>query len=456
MRLALLVTVLLGWLLASVAAQSDSDWRVVVHDFNNQTLYEITPENVTQIQLPIAVRSAAASVDGRYLAAISDTYEVVVADLEADSCCFSFIAPFAQPMEFGVGAVSPDGTQVALYVVREFSQEQPFYGEIFIVEVASGTILAQQSVEDVTETGIYPLFGYWTAEGIELAGSCFACDGIVEGRYRLWDPQVGEVRESNGGLIMTGDYLDLTGEQVFAVRDERFPLEMEMMFGPFNTIYYADATDNPAQMVYVEPGNTNLGFPRWVADGRAVLLSEFQSQESTLIFRDGSSQVIPYASETNVVAATPNGWVTFSPPTGAVFAYEVTNAQQVAVTPLGEVLNVSFLSVVYHPPQGASAPTGFLAASVDIPEALICDGFLPLRLTVNQPGRVTPGAANNLRAEPTTQSELVGQIPGGETFFVLGGPVCTPGMAWWQVEYNGMIGWTGEGQGNTYWTEPVN
>jgi hypothetical protein len=29
------------------------------------------------------------------------------------------------------------------------------------------------------------------------------------------------------------------------------------------------------------------------------------------------------------------------------------------------------------------------------------------------------------------------------------------GLTWWQVDYNDTVGWTAEGQGNTYWLEPT-
>ncbi|GEM_PF-3266489 len=89
-------------------------------------------------------------------------------------------------------------------------------------------------------------------------------------------------------------------------------------------------------------------------------------------------------------------------------------------------------------------------------QAVTCPGFLPSRLRVGGMGRMTPGLPNNLRSQPSTNSPLIGQIPGGATFRVLAGPLCDPaGIAWWQVDFNGLIGWTGEGQGNAYWVEPV-
>jgi LysM repeat protein len=79
------------------------------------------------------------------------------------------------------------------------------------------------------------------------------------------------------------------------------------------------------------------------------------------------------------------------------------------------------------------------------------------RLQAGRTGRVTPGEPNTLRSLPGTGSTsvVVGQIPGGGLFRVIQGPQCVEGLYWWQVTYNGVTGWTGEGQGSTYWTEPL-
>lgn len=82
------------------------------------------------------------------------------------------------------------------------------------------------------------------------------------------------------------------------------------------------------------------------------------------------------------------------------------------------------------------------------------------RLSVGGQGRVTPGLPNVIRSAPGTQSTgansvVIGQIPGGGVFSVLGGPECgTDRRWWWLVNYNGVVGWTGEGEGSTYWVEP--
>jgi len=70
-------------------------------------------------------------------------------------------------------------------------------------------------------------------------------------------------------------------------------------------------------------------------------------------------------------------------------------------------------------------------------------------------GQVTPGSPNTLRVSPSSSAAAVGQIPGGGVFAVLSGPQCgVEGWTYWRVNYNGMVGWTAEGQGGTYWLQP--
>lgn len=82
----------------------------------------------------------------------------------------------------------------------------------------------------------------------------------------------------------------------------------------------------------------------------------------------------------------------------------------------------------------------------------------PGRLYVNGGGRVTtfPNLPNRLRSHPSFSGVVIGHIPAGGYFYVVGGPECTSGLRWWQVSYNGMIGWTAEGDGYlNYYLEPA-
>lgn len=85
------------------------------------------------------------------------------------------------------------------------------------------------------------------------------------------------------------------------------------------------------------------------------------------------------------------------------------------------------------------------------------------RLAAGMVAQVTPGLPNVVRTHPgthqsgATYSKVIGEIPGGAQFAVNDGPVCGPdGRYWWRVDYRGLVGWTAEGEGSTYWLEPVN
>ncbi|MBL8164372.1 MAG: SH3 domain-containing protein [Anaerolineae bacterium] len=84
-----------------------------------------------------------------------------------------------------------------------------------------------------------------------------------------------------------------------------------------------------------------------------------------------------------------------------------------------------------------------------------CEGsVLPFRLMVALSGLVLGDTPNNIRSQPNTAAERIGQIPAGERFTVLDGPVCAETVAWWYVSHNGIEGWTAEGAGGEYWLSP--
>ena len=81
---------------------------------------------------------------------------------------------------------------------------------------------------------------------------------------------------------------------------------------------------------------------------------------------------------------------------------------------------------------------------------------LPARLTAGHYGRVTtyPNLPNRLRTAPNFGGAVIGQIPAGAYFYIHSGPSCADGVNWWQVSYNGVTGWTAEGQHGVYWLAP--
>jgi len=61
-----------------------------------------------------------------------------------------------------------------------------------------------------------------------------------------------------------------------------------------------------------------------------------------------------------------------------------------------------------------------------------------------------------MRAGAGTNFAEVGRIPPGGEFLVLEGPECNQNFAWFRVDYDGLIGWTAEGEAVRYWLEVIN
>lgn len=90
------------------------------------------------------------------------------------------------------------------------------------------------------------------------------------------------------------------------------------------------------------------------------------------------------------------------------------------------------------------------------PTPITCTGAQVSRLYPGIPARVVPfGGANRMRSEPSINGEVVGSIPPGSSFEVLDGPECANGFAWFEVEFQGVVGWTAEGDSEDYWLEPL-
>jgi hypothetical protein len=119
----------------------------------------------------------------------------------------------------------------------------------------------------------------------------------------------------------------------------------------------------------------------------------------------------------------------------------------------------------YHCQQGPDNPYNIPPADATPPADQAnpsCPTSPPLRLQIGGQGRVTPGAPDNLREAADGSSPVLAVLKAGETFTVIEGPVCDPviGVTWWEIRYqtpagNTLIGWIAEGQGKTYFVEPV-
>lgn len=98
-------------------------------------------------------------------------------------------------------------------------------------------------------------------------------------------------------------------------------------------------------------------------------------------------------------------------------------------------------------------PSSTAQPNIVTPESCV----LPPRLEIGTIAAVTPGEPNWIHRQPARSTEKIGEIPGGEQVTVLDGPRCdlSTRMNYWQVDYNGLIGWTSEGSDGDYWLQPI-
>lgn len=104
--------------------------------------------------------------------------------------------------------------------------------------------------------------------------------------------------------------------------------------------------------------------------------------------------------------------------------------------------------------------TSTLPAPPTTPAIVQCPGAPISRMIVGEVGRTTftvggTNRATRIRLNATTNSSELGRIPAGTEMMVLDGPICAEGYAWWQVDYNGIVGWAAEGTIDDYWLEPI-
>ena len=68
-----------------------------------------------------------------------------------------------------------------------------------------------------------------------------------------------------------------------------------------------------------------------------------------------------------------------------------------------------------------------------------------------------PALPNRIREEAGLDGKVLGFIQQYETVMVLAGPVCRDNWVWWKVrsEQSYIIGWTAEGDEETYWLKPL-
>ncbi|MDX2162445.1 MAG: SH3 domain-containing protein [bacterium] len=488
------------------AAQNSAPYQVFAYLENRVngalqgTVLVIEPAGITQaIPIPPAlfpapdalVSEIALSPDLRLIAlwamnpATFTAYPAQIADLDAQTCCVGIPTGLNTPIAYDFAGFDPSSRSFAMAAV-----DDQYEGRLIVFDTASGgTGDAFPPIAILGEEALWARMDSWQADGIRLHPNCYACEGVIEGEWRIWNPRTGAVTAASGEYFVDfGAVLPATGEALTFAQHPAYPFNPEEgMFPRPNAVLYTASGAPPS--VFNDPA-ANAAYPAaffsaanldlsddaesitWVNDGAAFLVSD-NSAMWTLVNRDGGQQAIPVAPGSRVLAGTPDGWIAVgeagaesveivkatNTPGGITFqSLGVLNGtiRLISAPALGTSLGDAPAPFAAVPQSGQSAQAPAAPTPMNPTGVYVCEGVaVPPRLTVNGIGRVTPGLPNNIRQQPNTSATVIGRIPGEGVFRVINGPLCSGGFTWWQVDYEGAQGYTVEASGSDYYAEPA-
>ncbi|MCC6616522.1 MAG: hypothetical protein IT320_23815 [Anaerolineae bacterium] len=438
--------------------------------------------------------------------------------LDATSGDTTSLTDFVPPAAAGLAAISPDGTSIVYTVIPpnvvETLQRVGGVGggalpvDIWQIDIASGIAspVATQPddasflVDGVPDKGVSRSLPTWSPDGMAMAWTELL---LPEGTNQLivYDLTTGEsavVTDSIPPSVGVPSPPDVRwGEPGILVRSTQFinggsfMQDQLLLYAPdgtpLSTIPIGTQSQFPLTYIWLYDVNTPVigvlfNDLRWITiepitgtiqalDGAPELYSllaggasmrirliEWSESDYTWgiytanereigrfsqnVFNPDSFSVSPDGTSAAVVPSNLNAGVL--PDT--VFIYRRDG--DISGYPIGERGGYNVAQVVW-------GPTAWLvsrAGDVEVPTS--CNA-LPTRLRVGDLAQVLPGEPNNLRSVPSLAGRVLGIIPGGAQFQVDGGPECGDGFTWWLVNYNGVIGWTAEGNATDYWVEPV-
>jgi hypothetical protein len=470
-RCLILAIIILGGLMLALPvshAQSPSPvWEVVLLDHGSDQLVRLTPGGVAESrnlprQAPESPYSSALlSPNRQYLVLLEHTdggVSLMVANLATQSCCVTVPSPIGNSLEgYWMGFFSPNSTQFVMGFAGSQTTGQTFkqLGGLMIVNAADGSIAAQLNAEAYSSATLTP--AGWTDQGILFYPNCWGCEPAYDGFYNLWNPVTNTTQITTTYFNnFFGDRLAGTGEFLYTRDRVDYPADPNAagFFPPANVVEYyplgqPSTADASGQVVYFNPNNLNLPTAHWVANGQAMVMVNVDTGLAEVVTRRGGQFQVNTLPQPDWVLGTPDGWLVAK---GGAIQHFIYQNEQVTSRSLATLTGP--LQILEKPRLGDGVTPG-MSVTVPPPQAVTCPGFLPSRLRVGRMAQVTPGTPNNLRNGPGLNFQKIGEIPGNGVILVRSGPQCADNMAWWEVDYQGKIGWTSEGTGNSYWIQPM-
>lgn len=286
---------------------------------------------------------------------------------------------------------------------------------IHVIDPATGAATYSLTVPEPAGGGdVFPIRFLWIDNaGVPSIGAQFN-----DGHWEVIDPATGEIARMPG----LPELYSLTAPSgVSAVLEPRqtgdFWLARE---GGAETAVDLDLQTDDPDGITISP------------DGAALA---FFSEGSAYVYQGGTVSPVPNSQAVDTF--TPNGLV-WGPTAWRVWPF---------VSPGGLGLEPPILGQTTGGQGGGdpSTPAGMFT----------CPGSLPAVLAPGMAAVVTDIIPNRVRDAASTTANTIGQIPSGGVFRVLEGPVCADGYTWWRVDYDGLVGWTAQGDAQGYWIGPL-
>lgn len=480
---------------APIAAQTpvdDAPWEMIIflesYDAAGEiigAIARITPEGMGDpIPLPreifgdprMTVSQVSVSSDMRFVALTGWTEDytvqpVRIADLAAGTCCVEF-APDGM-VDFQLSNFDPSNQLITISYVYGVDTHN---GGVRVMNAATGENVADVPMSLLTDIEYAPwaLLGAWREDGLRYTPSCYACEPPFLGEWSVWEPISGTLTAASGEYFSAfADTLPLTQESLVLGVDLAYPRNpMDGMFPIPNVVQYVrdepfvypgDMTTAPTVYFNLDGYDLNGSEVHWVNNGNAFIVSSADETEWIVTSRNNSRSTVSVPPYSRILGGTPDGWINVATDgENSTFTYYQATGTGFNAFPIGSAVGYARAIVSPELGEGVGAPnfppvmppSAEEVAAARAANAITCEGFMPSRLMLGEYARVTPGVSNNVRESPTRASARVGEIPGGATFLIYDGPICSDGTAWWFVSYEDVIGYTVEGLGTEYFLEP--
>jgi hypothetical protein len=332
---------------------------------------------------------------------------------------------------------SPDGSMMA-WSEFTYPQTEPMNQRVMVYDFATGT--AETLTDAVPPQGGVPapVQLLWGENGITVLSYAQNMQtGMQDLSYLTYDLQGNLVMElaapvSNNRFVTETVLVEVAGRQVLGLRYNTGEWELlDPITGVLETVpapLEMVSALAPDQSLMLSPLSTDSV---QIFDAEGHFLDQFDSVRYATLSPDG--QAIGY--ELDALGGGPTVW----------------RNGEITLMPVGET---QYAWTAVWGPTLWRVPDTSTPVVQPPPSDFACAGALTPRLVIGGFAVVLPGSPNNVRASASTSGALVGTIPAGGVFEITGGPACGDGIVWWQVNYNGVIGWTAEGT-DAYFVEPA-